>query len=145
MKMLTILFLFLLVSPAFGQSTDEDLQTLKDDLRSIIKEEVSPIIKKEIEASETRMKKYIEESETRMREYIEAFEKRMEGYIDLKVELINPNVTNDPVNLFWVVVIIIAIAIIVPQIIIIYNESKKRSRLETELKELRESIESSKS
>ena len=44
MRAITILFLLLLVSPAFGELTKEDLRT---------------IIKEEITASEKRMKEYI--------------------------------------------------------------------------------------
>ena len=53
MKVITILFLLLLVSPAFGELT-------KEDLRTIIREEVRPIIKEEIAASEKRTREYID-------------------------------------------------------------------------------------
>ena len=41
MRIITILSLLLLTSPAFGELTKEDLHDLKEDLRTIIKEEVA--------------------------------------------------------------------------------------------------------
>ena len=121
MKMLTTLFLFLLVSPAFGQLT-------KEDIRTIIKEEVRPIIKEEIAASEKRAREYIDLK-------VDVVEKNLNARIDalnLKVDVVEKNLNariediDGPFDPSWIVVIIIIAAIIFPQIVIIYNESRQR-------------------
>ena len=53
MRIVTILSLLLLTSAAFGGLT-------KEDIRTIIRKEVRPIIKEEIAASEKRMREHID-------------------------------------------------------------------------------------
>ena len=128
MKTVTILFLLLLVSPAFGELT-------KEDLRTILKEEVRPIIKEEIAASE----------------------KRTREHIDLKIETVNARIDGldkslnariDDIRIVMIALIgLIAAAIAVPQIIIAYRErgqkelEKRQEDLQTEIRQLRAQIE----
>ena len=94
MKAVIILSLFLLISPAFGELT-------KEDIRTIIKEEVRLIIKEEIAASE----------------------KWTREYIDLKIETVNTRIdaVDKSLGRMWLMMMgfigLITAAIAVPQII----------------------------
>ena len=81
MKMLTILFLFLLVSPAYSQLTEEDLQTLKEELRIIVKEEIT--------ASEQHTEKYIDLKIDAVNNKIDELEKSLNARIDTVNNKIN--------------------------------------------------------
>ena len=81
MKMLAILFLFLLVFPAFGQLTEEDLQTLKEELRIIVKEEIT--------ASEKRVEEYIALKIDAVNNKIDGLEKSLNARIDTVNNKIN--------------------------------------------------------
>lgn len=72
MKMLIILFL--LVSPAYSQLTEENLQTLKEELRIIVKEEIT--------ASEKRVEQYIDLKIGATNAQINAVEKSLNARID---------------------------------------------------------------
>ena len=118
MRIIAILsLLFFLTTPAFSELTKEDLQTLKEDLRTIIKEEIA------------------------------ASEKRTREYIDLKIETVNARIdaVDENFDPFWIVMIIIGIAIVLPQIIIVfitvYDDIRERKIVETEIRKLHERIE----
>ena len=74
MKMLAILFLFLLVSPAYSQLTEDDLQTLKEELHIIVKQEIT--------ASEKRMEEYINLKIDAVNNKIDGLEKSLNARID---------------------------------------------------------------
>ncbi len=156
MKMLIILFLLLLqVSSTFGELT-------KDDLRTIIKEEIT--------ASEKRMQEYIDlKIETvnaridstnaridaldkNLNDKIDALDKSLNTKIDVtnaRIDALGKNL-NDEIGFMRLLLIaligLIAVAIVVPPIIIEYRghkEVKKRQAdFQTELRQLREKIES---
>ena len=118
MRIIAILSLLLfLTTPAFSELTKEDLQTLKEDLHTIIKEEIA------------------------------ASEKRTREYIDLKIETVNARIdaVDENFDPFWIVMIIIGIAIVLPQIIIVfitvYDDIRERKIVETEIRKLHERIE----
>ena len=129
MKVVIILSLFLLISPAFGELT-------KEDVRAIIREEVRPIIKEEVAASEKRMKEYVDLKIEAVNARIDAVDKSLNARID------NIDENFDP---FWIVLITIGIAIILPQIIIVfitvYDDIRERKIIETEIRKLHERIE----
>ena len=124
MRIIAILsLLFFLTTPAFGELTKEDLQTLKEDLRTIIKEEIA------------------------------ASEKRTREYIDLKIEMVNAKIdaTNARIDALnksfdraWVLILaligLITAAIAIPQIIIAYKESG-RKEMQTQIDQLRKELE----
>ena len=125
MRIIAILSLLLfLTTPAFSELTKEDLQTLKEDLQTL-KEDLRTIIKEEIAASE----------------------KRTREYIDLKIETVNARIdaVDENFDPFWIVMIIIGIAIVLPQIIIVfitvYDDIRERKIVETEIRKLHERIE----
>ena len=143
MKIITILSLLLLASPAFGELTKEDLQA---------------VIKEEITASEKRMEKYIKEE-------IAASEKRMREYIDLKINALDENLSTkigeldkrlsgrigeldkrlsgriDDLQLFMIALIgLIAAAIAIPQIVVVYRD-RGQKELRTEVERLRKEVE----
>ena len=137
MRIVTILSLLLWASTAFGGLT-------KEDIRTIIREEVRPIIKEEIAASEKRMREYIDLKIETVNAGIDAGEKNLNAKIDAGDKSLNARIDNvekiiddaneyfDP---FWIAIIIIVIAIILPQILLIYND-RGWKKLETDLQQL---------
>ena len=130
MRAITILFLLLLVSPAFGELTKEDLRT---------------IIKEEITASEKRMKEYINlKIETvnaridAVNTRIDALEKSIDGRFDNANGYFDPFGNLDP---FWIAMVMIVFLIILPQLIILYKEIRDRKKNWTQIQALRERIE----
>ena len=154
MKTVTMLSLLLLASPAFSELTKEDLRT---------------IIKEEVTASEKRMKEYIdlkidgvEKSlnaridatnakidalDKSLNARIDALDKSLNARIDAVDKSLNARVDDMDENFdpFWIVMIIILTAIILPQIIIVfitvYNDIRERKIVETEIRKLRERVE----
>ena len=127
MKIITILSLLLLASPAIGELTKEDLH----------------VIKEEIGASEKRMEKSIKEE-------IGAAEKRTREYIDLKIDALDENLSTkidglaeriNDLRLFMIALIgLIAAAIAIPQIVIVYRD-RGQKELRTEVERLRKEVE----
>ena len=143
MKTVTMLSLLLLASSAFSELTKEDLRT---------------IIKEEVTASEKRMKEYIDlkidgvEKSLNARidatnARIDALDKSLNTRIDAVDKSLNARVDDMDENFdpFWIVMIIILTAIILPQIIIVfitvYNDIRERKIVETEIRKLRERVE----
>ena len=132
MKVIIILFLLLLTATAFGELTKEDLQTLKEDLRTIIREEIA--------ASEKRTREYIDLK-------IDGLDKSLNAKIDAVDQRIDDLKGN--VNRIWLAIIaLIAAAVALPQLIIAYTERKRQKDIEkrqedlqTEIQQLREKIE----
>ena len=132
MKVIIILFLLLLTAPAFSELTKEDLQTLKEDLRTIIREEIA--------ASEKRTREYIDLK-------IDGLDKSLNAKIDAVDQRIDDLKGN--VNRIWLAIIaLIAAAVALPQLIIAYTERKRQKDIEkrqedlqTEIQQLREKIE----
>ena len=119
MKTVTILSLFLLVSPVFGELT-------KEDLRTIIKEEVRPIIKEEIAVSEKRTREYIDLK-------IEALDKSL----SIRIDAVDQRI--DDIRIVMIALIgLIAAAVALPQVIIAYTERKREKEIQILLQELRE-------
>ena len=129
MRIVTILSLLLWASTAFGELT-------KEDIRTIIREEVRPIIKEEITASEKRMREHIDLKIETVNAGIDAGPdsvKKLNARIDnVEKRIDDANEYFDP---FWIAIIIIVIAIILPQILLIYND-RGWKKLETDLQQL---------
>ena len=133
MRIIAILSLLLfLTTPAFSELTKEDLQTLKEDLRTIIKEEIA--------ASEKRTREYIDLK-------IDGLDKSLNAKIDAVDQRIDDLKGN--VNRIWLaIIVLIAAAVALPQLIIAYTERKRQKDIEkrqedlqTEIQQLREKIE----
>ena len=124
MKIVTLLSLLLLASPAFGQLTKEDVRT---------------IMKEENAASEKRIKEYIDLK-------IDALDNKLSARIDGVEKSLNARIddANEPFDPFWIVMIIMLAAVILPQIIVlfltIYDDIRERKRFKTEIQQLREQI-----
>ena len=88
-----------------------------------------------------------EDLRTILREEITASEKRTREHIDLKIETVNARIdaVDENFDPFWIVMIIIGIAIVLPQIIIVfitvYDDIRERKIVETEIRKLHERIE----
>ena len=130
MRIIAILSLLLfLTTPAFSELTKEDLQTLKEDLRTIIKEEIA--------ASEKRTREYIDLK-------IDGLDKSLNAKIDAVDQRIDDLKGN--VNRIWLAIIaLIAATVALPQLIIAYTERKRQKDIEkrqedlqTEIQQLRE-------
>ena len=149
MKTVTILsLLLLLVSPAFGELTKEDLRT---------------ILKEEITASEKRMKEYIDLKietvnaridglDTSLNARIDGLDKSLNARIDAldtRIDAVDKslNARIDAVDkkLDWVWYMIIALiglitaAIAIPQIIIAYRD-RGQKEMQIQIDQLREQI-----
>ena len=128
MKIVTILSLLLLASPAFSQLT-------KEDIRSIIKEEVRPIIKEEIAASEKRTREYIDLK-------IDGVEKSLNAKIDATHTRIDE--LDKSFNRAWILILaligLITAAIAIPQLIIAFRE-KGHKEMQSQIDQLNEKLE----
>ena len=137
MKVITILSLLLLVSPAFGELT-------KEDIRAVVREEVT--------ASEKRIKEYIDLKidalDKSLNAKIDALEKSVDGRFDALNTIVNGrfdalNMRMDDVDSrfdrIWLAIIaLITAAIALPQLIILYAERKRGREIQTLVQQLRE-------
>ena len=139
MRIVTILSLLLLTSAAFGGLT-------KEDIRTIIRKEVRPIIKEEIAASEKRMKEHIDLKIETVNARIDAGDKSLNARIDNVEKIIDESDGNltDRVRDIWLLVLaligLLAAAIAIPQLIIAYREKGHRE-MQNQIDQLREKLE----
>ena len=119
-KVITILFLLLLASPAFGELTKEDIRT---------------IFKEENTASEKRIKEYIDLKIETVNARIDAVEKNLNDKIDAM---------GKSLDRVWYMMIgligLITAAIAVPQIIIAFKE-RGQKEMQTQIDQLRKELE----
>ena len=146
MKVITILSLLLLASPAFGELTKEDLHDLKEDLRTIIKEEIA--------ASEKRTKEYIDLKIDALDKKIDGVEGKLSARIDGVEKSLNARIDeldkrmSDMWRLMMGLFGLVAATIAIPQIIIAFRNKdqkeleKRQEEMQTEIQQLREQIES---
>ena len=139
MRIVTILSLLLLTSAAFGGLT-------KEDIRTIIRKEVRPIIKEEIAASEKRMREHIDLKIETVNARIDAGDKSLNARIDNVEKIIDESDGNltDRVRDIWLLVLaligLLAAAIAIPQLIIAYREKGHRE-MQNQIDQLREKLE----
>ena len=130
MKIVTILLLLLLASPVFGELT-------KEDLRTIVKEEVRPIIKEEVTASEKRVKEYIDLKIETVNARIDTTNARIdaaEKSLGARINALEGNVSR-----IWLAILaLIAAAVALPQLIIVYSERKREKEIQILIEQLRE-------
>ena len=135
MKVITVVLLLLLASPVFGELTKEDLRT---------------IIKEEIAASEKRMREYIDLK-------VDGLDKSLNARIDGLDKSLNARIDGLDKNLdasidaldkrigdVWLMMIalvgLITATIAIPQIIIAYRE-RGQKELRSEIEQLRQKVE----
>ena len=132
MKTVTILLLLLFASSAYGELTKEDLRT---------------IIKEEITASEKRMKEYIDLKIETVNARIDALNTRMDALeksVDGRFDALNTRMddADSKFNRIWLAIIaLITAAIALPQLIIIYAERKRGREIQMLLEQLRDKTE----
>ena len=131
MRIIAILSLLLLSSPAFGKLTKEDIRT---------------IIKEEITASEKRMKEYIDLKIETVNARIDALDKSLNTRIDNvepRIDESDENLT-DRIRDIWLLVLaligLLAAAIVIPQLIIAYRD-KGHKEMQNQIDQLREKLE----
>ena len=136
MKVITILsLLLLLVSPAFGELTKEDLRT---------------ILKEEITASEMRTREHIDLKIETVNARIDGLDKSLNARIDGLDKSLNARIDGldkslnariDDIRIIMIALIaLITAAIAIPQIIIAYKE-RGQKEMQTQIEQLRQKIE----
>ena len=135
MRIVTILLLLLLVSPAFGELTKEDLRT---------------IIKEENAALEKRMKEYIDLKidgvEKSLNARIDGVEKSLNARIDGVEKSLNAKIgaLDKRMDNMWRLMMglfgLVAATIAIPQIIIAYRD-RGRKEMQSQIDQLRAQIE----
>ena len=125
MKVITILsLLLLLVSPAFGELTKEDIRT---------------IIKEEITASEKRTREHIDLKIETVNARIDGLDTSLNARIDGLDTSLNARI--DDIRIIMIALIgLITAAIAIPQIIIAYKE-RGQKEMQTQIEQLRQKIE----
>ena len=115
MKVVTILSLLLLTSTAFGELTKEDIRT---------------IVKEENDASEKRIKEYIDLKIETVNAKIDAVDEKLSARIDA----LEGNVSR-----IWLAILaLIAAAVALPQLIIVYSGRKREREIQLLLQQLRD-------
>ena len=138
MRIIAILSLLLLSSPAFGKLTKEDIRT---------------IIKEEITASEKRMKEYIDLKIETVNARIDATNARIDALdksLNTRIDNVEPRIDESDENLtdrirdIWLLVLaligLLAAAIVIPQLIIAYRD-KGHKEMQNQIDQLREKLE----
>ena len=121
MRIVIILSLLLLASTAFGELTKEDIRT---------------IIREENNASEKRMKEYIDLKIETVNARIDAVDAKLNARIDA---------LEGNVNRIWLAILaLIAAAVALPQLIIVYTERKREKEIQLLIQQLREQVETRK-
>ena len=135
MKVITVLLLLLLASPVFAELTKEDLRT---------------IIKEEIAASEKRTREYIDLKidglDKSLNARIDGLDKSLNARIDGLDKSLNARIdgldkrTGDVWLMMIALVGLITATIAIPQIIIAYRE-RGQKELRAEIEQLRQEVE----
>ena len=124
MKVITVLLLLLLASPVFAELTKEDLRT---------------IIKEEIAASEKRMREYIDLKVDGLDKSLNARIDGLDKNLDARIDGLDKRIGD-----VWLMMIalvgLITATIAIPQIIIAYRE-RGQKELRAEIEQLRQEVE----
>ena len=124
MKVITVVLLLLLASPVFGELTKEDLRT---------------IIKEEIAASEKRMREYIDLKIDGLDKSLNARIDGLDKSLDARIDGLDKRIGD-----VWLMMIalvgLITATIAIPQIIIAYRE-RGQKELRAEIEQLRQEVE----
>ena len=164
MKVIIILSLLLLTTPAFSELTKEDLQTLKEDLRTIIKEEITASEKRtrehidlkietvnaRIDGLDTSLNARIDGLDTSLNARIDGLDTSLNARIDGLDTSLNARIDGldtslnariDDIRIIMIALIgLITAAIAIPQIIIAYKE-RGQKEMQTQIEQLRQKIE----
>ena len=135
MRIVTILSLLLWASTAFGELTKEDLRT---------------IIREEIAASEKRMKEYIDLKIETVNAKIDATNARIDSVeksVNARIDNVEKRIDDlkENINRIWLAILaLIAAAVALPQLIIVYTERKREKEIQLLIQQLREQVETTK-
>ena len=135
MRIVTILSLLLWASTAFGELTKEDLRT---------------IIREEIAASEKRMKEYIDLKIETVNAKIDATNARIDSVeksVNARIDNVEKRIDDlkENINRIWLAILaLIAVAVALPQLIIVYTERKREKEIQLLIQQLREQVETTK-
>ena len=135
MRIVTILSLLLWASTAFGELTKEDLRT---------------IIREEITASEKRMKEYIDLKIETVNARIDATKARIDSVeksVNARIDNVEKRIDDlkGNINRIWLAILaLIAAAVALPQLMIVYTERKREKEIQLLIQQLREQVETTK-
>ena len=135
MRIVTILSLLLWASTAFGELTKEDLRT---------------IIREEITASEKRMKEYIDLKIETVNARIDATKARIDSVeksVNARIDNVEKRIDDlkGNINRIWLAILaLIAAAVALPQLIIVYTDRKREKEIQLLIQQLREQVETTK-
>ena len=119
MKIVIIFLLLLFASSAYGELTKEDLRT---------------IVKEENAALEKRMKEYIDLKIDGVEKSLNARIDGVEKSLGARIDALEGNV-----NRIWLAILaLIAAAVALPQLIIVYSERKREKEIQILIEQLRE-------
>ena len=125
---ITVCFLLLLTSAAVGELTKEDVRT---------------IIREEITASEKRTREYIDLKVETINAKIDATNARIDALdnkLSGRIDALEGNI-----NRIWLAILaLIAAAVALPQLIIVYSERKREKEIQMLIQQLREQVEATK-
>ena len=157
MKVITILFLFFLASPAFAELTKEDIRTIIKEENAASEKRTREYIALKIEALDKSLNARIDAVHTRIdavHTRIDAVDKRidkLEGSLSSRIDKLEGSLSRR-IGDMWLVVLaligFVAAAIAIPQIIIANTEKRRQQNIErehqdlqTEIRQLRERLE----
>ena len=124
MRIVTILLLLLLVSPAFGELTKEDLRTIIKEENAALEKRMKEYIDLKIDGVEKSLNARIDGVEKSLNAKIGALDKRMDNMWRLMMGLFG----------------LVAATIAIPQIIIAYRD-RGRKEMQSQIDQLRAQIE----
>jgi len=157
MKIVTILSLLFLASPAFAQLTKEDMRTIMKEENAASEKRIKEYIDLKIDGVEKSLNARIDGLEKSVNSRFDAVNSRIDGLeksVDSRFDAVNSrfDAVDKSLDRMWWLMIgfigLITAAIAVPQIIVAYRErgqkelEKRQEDLQTEIQQLREQIES---
>ena len=142
MKVITILFLLLLASPAFGELTKEDIRTIVKEENDASEKRLKEYIDLKIDGVEKSLNARINELDKSLNARIDAVHTRIDA-VDKRIDELEESLSRR-IGDMWLVVLaligLVAATIAIPQIIVAYRDRGRRE-LQAEIQQLRERLE----
>ena len=131
MRILTILFLLLLTTSAFGEVTKEDIRTIIKEENAVLEKRMKEYIDLKVDALDQKLSARIDGVEKSLNARIDGLDKRMDNMWRLMIGLFG----------------LVAATIAIPQIIIAYRDrgrkemERSQQAMQSQIDQLREQIE----
>ena len=141
MKTVTIVSLLLLVSPAFAELTKEDIRTIVKEENAASEKRMREYIDLKVDGVEKSLNARIDGVEKSLNTRIDGLEKSLNAKIDAVDEKLGARIDSLEGNIsrIWLAILaLIAAAVALPQLIIVYSERKRGREIQTLIQQLRE-------